>query len=49
MIRLSILVCLLLGGFFTRAQYPGYTLLNHPETFKKNLGDATSATSNHPV
>jgi len=45
MIRFSILFCLVLGGFYTRAQYPGYTLLNHPETFKKNLGEATSATA----
>ncbi len=44
MIRFSILFCFLLGGFYTRAQYPGYTILNHAETFKKNFGEATSAT-----
>jgi outer membrane lipoprotein-sorting protein len=44
MIRLSILFCFLLGSFYTEAQYSGYTLLIHPEIFKKNLGEATSAT-----
>jgi outer membrane lipoprotein-sorting protein len=44
MIRLSVLFCFLLGGFYASAQYPGYILFNHPEVFKKNLGEATSAT-----
>jgi outer membrane lipoprotein-sorting protein len=31
-------------GFYCQAQYPGYSLDNHPETFKKSLAAAISAT-----
>ena len=44
MIKTLSLLCLLFWGFYVRAQYPGYVLLNHPETFKNAFAQATAAT-----
>jgi outer membrane lipoprotein-sorting protein len=44
MIRIITLVSLLLFGVDSNAQYPGYTILNHPDTFKKSFALATAAT-----
>jgi outer membrane lipoprotein-sorting protein len=30
--------------FYSRGQYPGYTVLNHPESFKKSFAQATGTT-----
>jgi outer membrane lipoprotein-sorting protein len=38
------LVSFLFCFLFSVAQYPGYTLLNHPETFKKSFAQATATT-----
>jgi|SRR5450432_1468441 len=44
MIKTITLSLLLFCGFYSRGQYPGYTLLDHPETAKKFISAATSAT-----
>src|ERR1700676_3987805 len=44
MIKSLGLVCFLLCFKYSAGQYPGFTLLNHPETFKKSFADATAAT-----
>src|ERR1700681_1733959 len=44
MIKSLGLVCFLLCFKYSAGQYPGYTLLNHPETFKKSFAEATAAT-----
>jgi outer membrane lipoprotein-sorting protein len=44
MIRIIALVSLLFFRIDSNAQYPGYTLLNHSETFKKSFARATAAT-----
>jgi outer membrane lipoprotein-sorting protein len=43
MIRSFTLISFILCFLYSDAQYPGYTLLIHPETFKKNFAQATSA------
>jgi outer membrane lipoprotein-sorting protein len=42
MIKSVGLLCFLLCFIYTNGQYPGFTLLNHPETFKKSFAQATS-------
>jgi outer membrane lipoprotein-sorting protein len=44
MIKILSLFCLVCSFLICRAQYPGYVLLNHPETFKKSFAQATVAT-----
>jgi outer membrane lipoprotein-sorting protein len=44
MIKSLGLVCFLLCFKYSDGQYPGFTLLNHPETFKKSFAQATAAT-----
>jgi outer membrane lipoprotein-sorting protein len=44
MIKIIVLFGLLLNSFCSEAQYPGYILSNHPETFRKSFADATAAT-----
>ncbi len=43
MSRSFILISFILCFFYGDGQYPGYTLLDHPETFKKNFAQATAA------
>ncbi len=43
MIRSFVLVSFILCFFYSEGQYPGYTLLIHPETFKKDFAQATAA------
>ena len=43
MIRSFALISFILCFLCSEGQYPGYTLLNHPETFKKNFAEATAA------
>src|ERR1700730_16220070 len=44
MIKTLSMLCLLFWGFYVKAQYPGYVLLNPPETFKNAFARATAAT-----
>jgi outer membrane lipoprotein-sorting protein len=44
MIKTGILLSLFFCCVYSQAQYPGYVLLNHPETFKKSFARATAAT-----
>src|SRR5664279_1124724 len=44
MIKMIALLGLLLLSFSVKAQYPGYTLSNHPETFRKSFAEAAAAT-----
>jgi outer membrane lipoprotein-sorting protein len=44
MIKSVGLLCFLLCSIYSNGQYPGFTLLNHPETFKKSFAQATSTT-----
>src|ERR1700681_2502043 len=44
MIKMISLVSLLVFYLCSQAQYPGYVLLNHPETFKKTFVQATATT-----
>src|SRR5580692_215009 len=37
------LVLITFFNFTARAQYPGYTLSNHPETFRKSFAEATAS------
>ena len=39
-----ILVCLIFSCVQGRGQYPGYTLLDHPDAFKKSFSTATAST-----
>src|SRR4030095_14258546 len=44
MIKIPTVICLLLCCFCLHAQYPGYVLMNQPETFKKAFAEATAST-----
>jgi len=44
MIRLFIILSLLFYSNGLKSQYPGWTLLNQPEAFKKSFAQATAAT-----
>jgi outer membrane lipoprotein-sorting protein len=44
MIKSLLLACFLFCFHYGEGQYPGYTLLIHPETFKKSFAQATAAT-----
>jgi outer membrane lipoprotein-sorting protein len=44
MIKTIALVILILFNFPGLAQYTGYTLSNHPETFRKSFAEATAST-----
>jgi outer membrane lipoprotein-sorting protein len=39
-----ILVCLIFCSIQSKGQYPGYTLMDHPDAFKKSFAGATAAT-----
>ena len=43
MIRSFVLISFILCSICSVGQYPGYTLLIHPETFKKDFAQATAA------
>ena len=44
MIKPVILLCFLLSFIYSDGQYPGFTLLNNTETFKKSFAQATATT-----
>jgi outer membrane lipoprotein-sorting protein len=44
MIKSVSLVCFLFSFMYSHDQYPGFTLLNHPETFKRSFAQATATT-----
>jgi outer membrane lipoprotein-sorting protein len=44
MIKSLGLVCFLLSFMHSHGQYPGFTLLNNPETFKNSFAQATATT-----
>jgi outer membrane lipoprotein-sorting protein len=42
--KIMALFTFILFHFLSEAQYPGYTLSNHPETFRKSFADAAATT-----
>src|SRR5579863_1713114 len=43
MIKAIVLLLITFFTFTARAQFPGYTLSNHPETFRKSFSEATAS------
>jgi len=44
MIKTSMLFCQIIFCIYCNGQYPGYTLLNNPESFKKSFAQASATT-----
>src|SRR5580692_3226063 len=42
--KLTVLMIFAHFIIFAKAQYPGYTLSNHPEVFRKSFAEATATT-----